>query len=161
MDEGLTVKTTSPSATRTVAAAVAAETRRGDLLILSGDLGAGKTVFTKGLAEALGVDETVTSPTFTLLRSYATKRSFTLHHVDAYRLDRFAELDDLGLRELLDDGDVVVVEWGDAVAERLSDDYLHVHISFGPGDDDRVVEVVASGGRWSMRVGALSGRLGC
>lgn len=161
MDDGVTVESACLADTLAVARAVAVELKRGDLIVLSGDLGAGKTAFTKGLAAALGVDEPVTSPTFTLLRSYDTARRFTLHHVDVYRLDRFAELDDLGLRELLDDGDVVVVEWGDVVTERLADDYLQVHLSFGPSDDDRVIELQASGARWERRVATIGRALAC
>ena len=79
---------------------MAEHARRGDLVLLVGDLGAGKTAFAQGFAPALGVDEPVTSPTFTLARTYPGR--LPMHHVDVYRLERMAEVVDLGLGELLD-----------------------------------------------------------
>ena len=143
-----------------MAARLAPLVRRGDVIVLSGDLGAGKTAFTKGLCEALGVQEPVTSPTFTLMRTYSTDRGFPVHHLDVYRLDRLAELDDLGVTELIDDG-VTVIEWGEAVTARLGNDYLHIHIGFGNGDDDRELEVALNGSRWTARYAAIVRALEC
>lgn len=94
-----------------VAERLAGELRQGDLLLLAGDLGAGKTTFVRGLARGLGLDEReVQSPTFTLVRVY--RGPLPLAHVDLYRLERSPELAELGLEELLDEA-VVAVEWGD------------------------------------------------
>jgi tRNA threonylcarbamoyladenosine biosynthesis protein TsaE len=92
-------RTSSVDATRAMAAAVAPLARSGDLVLLVGDLGAGKTAFTQGFAAALGVDEPITSPTFTLARSYQGK--LQVNHLDVYRLETAQEAEDLGLGELL------------------------------------------------------------
>lgn len=110
----------------------------GDLVLISGGLGAGKTVFVQGIAEGLGVTDTVTSPTFTLMHVYQGET--TLVHVDVYRLERTGEMADLALDELAEDA-VVAVEWGDVVAAELPEQRIEVSITFGEGDDDRVVEV--------------------
>ena len=104
----------SPDDTRAIAAAIARVARAGDLIVLAGQMGAGKTAFAQGFARALGVHEPVTSPTYTLVHTYQTG-SLTLHHADLYRLDHTAEVDDLALAELLDERSVMLVEWGDVV----------------------------------------------
>jgi tRNA threonylcarbamoyladenosine biosynthesis protein TsaE len=151
------LRTGSVAATRAVAAAVAPLLRVGDCLVLAGEMGAGKTAFTQGLADALGVDEPVTSPTFTLVHTYTTGR-LRLHHVDVYRLDRMGEVEDLGLAELLDDG-VVVVEWGDAVRDALPDDRLELALGFGATDDERYLDVEVLGPTWGRREAQLEDAL--
>jgi tRNA threonylcarbamoyladenosine biosynthesis protein TsaE len=126
----------------------------GDLVLLGGDLGAGKTTFTQGLAQALGVKEPVTSPTFTLMHSYEGA-AVRLLHVDVYRLDRLQEVVDLGLPELMEDGAAAVVEWGQRAVPALLPDHLDMRISFGPGDDDRVVVLEPVGEAWLGRRPAL------
>lgn len=128
----------SPDETRAVARALGRELRAGDVVSLSGDLGAGKTVFVQGIAEALGVAEHVTSPTFTLVHTYVGR--VPLVHVDVYRLERLAELDDLALDEIAADA-VVAVEWGDAVAAGLPSRRTDVALRFGQEDDERRIEV--------------------
>ena len=146
----MTMRTASVAETRALAAALAPLVRVGDCIVLAGEMGAGKTAFTQGLAAALGVDEPVTSPTFTLVHTYTTGR-VRLHHVDVYRLDRTGEVEDLGLAELLDDG-VEVVEWGDAVRESLPADRLEIGIGFGArADDERVVDFEPLGRTWAAR----------
>jgi tRNA threonylcarbamoyladenosine biosynthesis protein TsaE len=108
-----------PAATRNAAAEVAESLKPGDVILLEGDLGAGKTTFVQGLAAALGVDAPVTSPTFTLMNVYRTSRGFDLVHVDAYRLEQLSEVVDLALPEILDDGAVAVIEWGERAAPIL------------------------------------------
>jgi tRNA threonylcarbamoyladenosine biosynthesis protein TsaE len=145
-------RTTSAAATRELAAAVAALARPGDLVLLVGDLGAGKTAFTQGFAEALGVDEPITSPTFTLVRTYVGKHR--LNHLDVFRLERTSEAEDLGLGELLEDG-ITLIEWGDTIAGALPADYLELRFVFGEADDERAIEPRIVGPSWAARHRAL------
>jgi len=169
--------THGPDDTRELAGAVAGLVRPGDLLLLVGGLGAGKTTFAQGFARALGVDGPVTSPTFTLVRQYRCSLGQLLH-ADLYRLDRLAEVADLGLAELLEQvtptattdafagaggaagggpltGAVAVVEWGDVGAPVLGSDAVTVSLGRpdGDGDDDdaRTVVVAAGGSTWADR----------
>ena len=107
----------------------------GDVVLLHGDLGAGKTAFVKGLAEGLGVArEEVSSPTFTLVQEYRGGR-LTLFHVDLYRLDDPREIDDLGLDEIADDG-VLAIEWADKLDARLKPSRsIHIHLEHSDGDE--------------------------
>ena len=104
--------------TRDIATAIAMLVRASDMIVLIGEMGSGKTTFSQYFAEALGVTEPVTSPTFNLLHNYAGGR-LKLHHADLYRLERTGELDDLGLTELQEAGGVILVEWGDVVGDAL------------------------------------------
>jgi tRNA threonylcarbamoyladenosine biosynthesis protein TsaE len=112
------VVTTSEHETAAVAKALAGELRAGDVLLLSGNLGAGKTAFVRGLAEGLGIDpQEVSSPTFTLVHEYRGGR-LRLYHVDLYRLDH-AAADDLGLDELGVDSGILAIEWPDRLTHPL------------------------------------------
>ncbi len=145
----VTIATADVDQTRALAAALAELARPGDLVLLAGDLGAGKTAFAQGFAAGLGIDEPVTSPTFTLVRSYAGR--LTLHHVDVYRLDCLQEALDLDLPELIDDGGVTLIEWGDVVAPALPAEFLEVRLDFGDSDSERTVSLRPVGTRWSSR----------
>jgi tRNA threonylcarbamoyladenosine biosynthesis protein TsaE len=124
--------------------------RAGDLVILNGPLGAGKTALTQGIGAGLGVSGEVTSPTFVISRVH--RGPLPLVHVDAYRLQGF-EIDDLDLDASVEDS-ITVVEWGSGKVERLSDSYLEVRIE-RRDDDTRLVELVGHGGDWDKRVEAL------
>jgi tRNA threonylcarbamoyladenosine biosynthesis protein TsaE len=150
--------TSSAKETGLLAAAVAELVRPGDLLLLAGDLGAGKTTFAQGFGAALGVTERITSPTFTLVSQYSGR--LELNHLDVYRLDQVEEVLDLGLAEMLDEGGVTLIEWGDTIIPALPADYLEVRLRLGEGDDDRVAEIQLVGPRWSARSRALSTVLG-
>jgi tRNA threonylcarbamoyladenosine biosynthesis protein TsaE len=118
----------------------------GDLVVLTGGLGAGKTTLTQGLAEGLGVRGPITSPTFVIARVHPSLVGGPdLVHVDAYRLGGVAELDDLDLDASLDEA-VTVVEWGHGLAEGLAEDHLEVTLR---GDDERTVALSAHGPRWA------------
>ncbi len=152
----LTLRTTDPAQTGDVGAALLPWLRPGDVLLLTGDLGAGKTAFTQGLARAAGVAEAVTSPTFILVHTYPTSIGLDLVHVDVYRLETAHELADLGLPELIDGDAVAVVEWGERAAALLGPDYLEVAITVDPvepGVDTpaRHVTLRPSGAAWSAR----------
>jgi tRNA threonylcarbamoyladenosine biosynthesis protein TsaE len=120
------------SDTRDLGAALARLLRPGDTVLLGGELGAGKTTFTQGLAAALGVTEPVTSPTFVLLHSYKTSAGWDLLHADVWRLKQLQEVIDLAIPELLEEGAAAVVEWGELAAPVLPPDCLYVTISFEP-----------------------------
>jgi tRNA threonylcarbamoyladenosine biosynthesis protein TsaE len=150
-----TVRTGGVDQTRALGAAIASLARPGDLLLLAGDLGAGKTAFAQGFARGLGITERVVSPTFTLARDYHGP-SLTLHHLDVYRLDHLQEALDLGLAELIDDdGGVTLIEWGDVVIPALPADFLEIRLAYGFGDDDRLLSMRPVGNRWSARRHAL------
>jgi tRNA threonylcarbamoyladenosine biosynthesis protein TsaE len=146
----LVARTSSAAETQALAGALAELTGPGDLLVLAGEMGAGKTAFAQGFARGLGIAEPVTSPTFTIVREYAGGR-LALHHLDVYRLGDLREVLELGVGEMLDEDAVMLVEWGDAVLPALGDRYLEVRLTFGEGDDDRRVEISASGGPWQAR----------
>jgi tRNA threonylcarbamoyladenosine biosynthesis protein TsaE len=150
----LAARTRSVDETRSLAAALAGLTQAGDLILLAGDLGAGKTAFVQGFGRALGVDEPITSPTFTLAQRYEGAR--VVHHLDVYRLEQLREVLDLGLAELLDEGGVVLVEWGDAVAPVVPADYLEVRLAYGDADDERRLTFRPVGTRWSARQRSLA-----
>ena len=152
------LRTTSSAATKELAAVVAAHVRPGDLVLLVGDLGAGKTTFVQGFALALGVTEPVTSPTFTLARTYPGR--LRMHHVDVYRLERMAEVGDLALGELIDSDGVTLIEWGDAILAALPPAYLEVRLELGDELDDREISVRAVGQGWQARLPALGANLG-
>lgn len=148
------VRTSSAQETRDVAAVVAGHIAADDLLLLTGDLGAGKTAFTQGFAAALGVTEPVTSPTFTLANVYRGR--LEINHLDVYRLQHLDEVMDLGLSELLDSGAVTLVEWGDTIRSELPAEYLEIRFLMGDGDDDRRLEFFMIGPRWRSRERVLS-----
>lgn len=156
--------------THAVAAALATVARGGDLIVLSGEMGTGKTAFAQGFGSALGVVEPITSPTFTLVHSYDLPHgghgADLLHHADLYRLERTTEVADLALEELADGDGIVLVEWGDVV-EALFGDHLEVHLELDDDDHDvhddddlddegvgptaRRIEISAVGPSWASR----------
>jgi tRNA threonylcarbamoyladenosine biosynthesis protein TsaE len=146
------VRTDSADETRAVAAALAPLLRASDLLILSGDLGGGKTAFVQGLAVAMDISDPVTSPTFVLAQTY--EGSLRLHHLDVYRLDSSAEVIDLSLPELLADDAVTAIEWGEKILPQLPAQYLQIRFGLGPielSPDVRILELEAVGAAWQSR----------
>jgi tRNA threonylcarbamoyladenosine biosynthesis protein TsaE len=140
---------------RAVGRALAGLVRAGDLVVLSGGLGAGKTTLTQGIGAGLGVRGAVTSPTFVIARVHPSEVGGpALVHVDAYRLggtaDVTAEVDDLDLDASVEDS-VTVVEWGTGKVEKLADSYLEVIIDRRE-DDTRLVELVGHGADWATRL---------
>lgn len=166
----LHLRTTGPDQTRAVAAAVARYLEAGDVVALTGELGAGKTCFVQGAAAGLGVQAPVTSPTFVLVRNYAGR--VPVVHCDVYRLDRLGDVLELG-DEVLAPDVVTFVEWGDAVASLLPVDHLEVELTSLPGPDEPTSEradpeldgaparrvVLRLHGRAGARHGALSDAL--
>lgn len=170
----MTLELTSASIadTHAVAAAIAGLTRPGDIIVLAGEMGAGKTAFAQGFGRALGVTDPITSPTFTLVHSYDINTGphagrLTLHHADLYRLERTAEVADLALSELAEFRGIVLVEWGDVV-DGFFGDHLVVYLEPDLDDDDdddtavlsldgrRRIEVAGVGATWAGRWARLS-----
>ncbi len=165
----LVTRTGSVDETRSLAAAVASCSTPGDVVLLAGDLGAGKTVFAQGFGQALGVTEAITSPTFALVRHYECSGGpiRTLLHADVYRLDHIREIVDLGLGELVEDEGVAVVEWGDVAEPVLGNGSLAIRIdtawtdtawsetigtdTAGVDEDERSLVLRSIGDRWSDR----------
>ena len=154
----LEAATSGVEETRSLAAALAGLACPGDLILLAGDLGTGKTAFAQGFAAGLGVEEPVTSPTFILVRTYPGAR-LKLHHVDAYRLEHLQEALDLGLAEMVDDVAVTLIEWGDLVAPALPGDFLEIRLDYGAADDDRTLALRFVGRRWGTRWPAVEASL--
>jgi tRNA threonylcarbamoyladenosine biosynthesis protein TsaE len=150
---GRVVELATAEDTRALGRALAAVLRAGDLVVLAGPLGAGKTVLVQGIGAGLGVPGRVTSPTFVLARVHADGR-LPLVHVDAYRLGSVDEIDDLDLDADLD-ASVTVVEWGAGLVERLADAHLLVRLSRA-ADDRRTAELVPVGGDWAQRLAPTS-----
>ena len=124
--------------TAAVGARLAEQLGPGDVVALTGELGAGKTCFTRGLARGLGVTGRAVSPTFVLINEYRGR--LPVHHVDAYRTESLTELLDLGLEELFAGDGVTIVEWADKLRPLLPAHTVHVHIE-GVGDEPRVITV--------------------
>lgn len=171
------------SETHAVAAAVASLARAGDVIVLSGEMGVGKTAFAQGFGRALGITDPITSPTFTLVHSYPTNGRLTLHHADLYRLDRTVDVEELALPELAAYRGIVLVEWGDVATAALGD-HLEIHLAHPtdldepldePLDDSaadgsadgaadefgdsgaREIELHASGSEWAGRWDRITG----
>ena len=132
------VRSTSAEETEALGAGLAESLGPGDVVALTGELGAGKTCFTQGLARGLGVARRAVSPTFVLVNEYRGR--LPVHHVDAYRTESLAELIDLGLEEMFGGDGVTIVEWADKLLPLLPSHAVHVHIE-GVGDEPRVIRI--------------------
>lgn len=122
-----------------IASEVAGTLKGGEAVILNGELGAGKTTFTKGLARAMGIDRNVVSPTFTIIKEYSG-RDLMLYHIDMYRLDDDSELEELGVDELFTKDSVVVIEWNRLKRDELPERVITVNITVD-GENSRILEV--------------------
>ena len=130
----------SVAETEELGAQLAARLRPGDVVAYTGDLGAGKTAFTRGIARGLGIPERVTSPTFTIVNEYEGGR-LPLFHFDLYRLGDPEELFDIGWEDYLARGGVCAVEWSEIVSDALEDGVLRVDIRRGVGDGQRIITI--------------------
>ena len=126
----------------------------GDLVVLGGPLGAGKTALVQGIGAGLKVSGRIASPTFVIARVHPGP--VPLVHVDAYRLGSLDEVDDLDLDVSVDEA-VTVVEWGEGKAEQLADSYLLIALERAPDSDERTATVVPHGGDWATRIAPLAG----
>ena len=149
----VSAKTSSVEETRDLASLLTKVCQAGDVVVLSGDLGAGKTAFTQGLGLALGVEHPITSPTFTLANRY--EGELILNHLDVCRLEHFQEVEELGLSELIDTNSLTVIEWGDVISSVLTEGYLEITLSLGEGLNDRIIDFSPIGHKWLERESEL------
>jgi tRNA threonylcarbamoyladenosine biosynthesis protein TsaE len=143
----LTITTTSPDETLALGRRLAAVVTAGDVVLLEGRLGAGKTLFVSGVAEGLGIADRITSPTFVISRIHG-EGFLPLVHADVYRLGSVAEFDDLELQDEAIDG-VLIIEWGGAVAESVGEDHLTVSIDI-TSETERTITFEPAGA-WKQR----------
>jgi len=153
----LAMRAATPEDTRDVGAALADLLRIHDVIVLTGELGAGKTTLVQGVARGLGATEHVASPTFTLVREYVSGR-VPLAHVDLYRLEREQDVIDLALDELEGGDQVLLVEWGDPVADLLADERLRIEL-MAEDDDVRRIAIATLGPSWDERAEDLRNAL--
>jgi tRNA threonylcarbamoyladenosine biosynthesis protein TsaE len=147
--------------TRAIGERLAGLLEPGDVLILWGELGAGKTTLVQGIARGLGISDHVASPTFTLVREYAGRLPVT--HADVFRLERVQDVIDLGLDEMAGADGVLLVEWGDAVEDLLPPDRLRIELTTeDPSGDSEVrrIAFLGVGGTWNARSERMRGLLG-
>jgi tRNA threonylcarbamoyladenosine biosynthesis protein TsaE len=136
----MVIHTKSPAETEALGERLGAIVPAGTVIAYTGDLGAGKTAFTRGLARGLGIKERVTSPTFTIVNEYEGGR-LPLFHFDLYRLGSSEELWDIGWEEYLDRGGVCAVEWSERCEDALEEPIVRVDLRRGDGDEDRVLTI--------------------
>jgi tRNA threonylcarbamoyladenosine biosynthesis protein TsaE len=148
----LDLVTRSAAATADVGAALVHGLRRGDIVLLTGGIGSGKTVLAKGVARGLGIEETVVSPSFLLHGIYRGR--LTLNHFDFYRLNDPAEAAELGIEEAAESG-VTLIEWGDRFPGLIEPPFLEIHFELGDGPDDRDLTFRFAGDEWWHRLPRL------
>ena len=136
----MVIHTKSPAETEALGERLGAIVPAGTVIAYTGDLGAGKTAFTRGLARGLGIKERVTSPTFTIVNEYEGGR-LPLFHFDLYRLGSSEELWEIGWEEYLDRGGVCAVEWSERCEDALEEPIVRVDLRRGDGDEDRVLTI--------------------
>ena len=136
----MTYVTNSPAETEALGQRLAERLQPGDVIAYTGDLGAGKTAFTRGLARGLGITERITSPTFTIVNEYQGGR-LPLFHVDMYRLGSSDELYEIGWEDYLARGGVCAVEWSEIVADALEEDCIRVDIRQGDTENQRKITI--------------------
>lgn len=144
----------SPEQTKKLGEVLASFLQPGDLVILDGDLGAGKTIFTKGIGLGLGITEDlITSPTYTLINEYRGR--YPLYHFDVYRLNEPAELEDLGYEDYFYSNGISIIEWGNLIKSYLPTDYLEI-IFHKAAENERRLQFVSHGSRSAQLLAELT-----
>ncbi len=143
--------TNSPEKTKEIAYNLGKILDAGSLVIMTGDLGAGKTTFTQGIALGMGISKNVTSPTFTIMKVY--KNKIPLYHIDAYRLEGLSQ--DLGLEEMMEDDGVCVIEWPIFIDDRLPKEHLNIDLKL-IDDQTREITISANGKKYENILEALT-----
>lgn len=156
------VRLHSAQQTREIGTAIGQVMRGGDVILLVGELGAGKTQLVQGIARGLGVKEPVTSPTFVLVQEHETASGACLHHADLYRVESVAEADDLAIDELVACGDMAVIEWGDRASDTLAQNALVLQLSHDHSDENtRVITPTAIPSHWQERFATALQAVSC
>ena len=155
MTRSVRLNTYSPEQTQSIGRIIGEKARPGDVYLLSGPLGAGKTCLTQGLARGLGVEGYVRSPTFVLMTRHHGR--LMLHHIDLYRIGSPAEAWDLGLDEQLFDSGVCVIEWAERAEELLPEDALWLEFSYGESGDEREIVLDTESSRYDALMAELAG----
>jgi tRNA threonylcarbamoyladenosine biosynthesis protein TsaE len=161
LEEAFVVRTDSEQQTVQLGQCLGELLLPGDLVLLAGELGSGKTTLVKGVAKGLSIEDEVTSPTFVLQHIFKVPPAKVsggpsfLVHMDAYRLERMSELWDLGVEEMVDEGGAVLIEWGDVVASGLGGETLLVRLASLDSSSSRAVSFTSSGESWAQRFPAL------
>lgn len=146
------IVSTSPERTKELGRNLASLLKAGDVINLTGDLGAGKTCFTQGVAKGLGIKESITSPTFNLIKEYQNRARLPLYHFDVFRLDSPGALLDLGYEEYFYGSGVTVIEWGDKISSLLPQAHLRIEFRRGLKEEERKIKIFPRGLRWKNLV---------
>lgn len=150
----IVIDTSSPEETGILGEKLGSILRAGDMLCLYGGLGAGKTCFAQGIARGLGIEDTVTSPTFTLINEYYGRLPF--YHMDVYRLGSVMEMDDLGYEEYFYSGGVILIEWSEKINELLPEERLDITINRCPEEEGcRQITISPRGERYRLLIEEL------
>ena len=150
------VDSRSPADTEAIAGDLGRHFVAGDIVVLTGELGGGKTAFVRGATRALGSDDLVTSPTFAIAQEYDAPTKIL--HIDCYRIDRVQELHDIGFSEMLEDGSIAFIEWGELARPVLPPRFMTITFTLGVEDRDRSLAFEIHGD-WSDRLAAIESSL--
>ena len=154
------VRVFSKEETKKLGSFLATQLKPGDIIDLSGDLGAGKTFFTRSIAEAMGVsEEEISSPTFSLVQEYDGR--IKLYHCDFYRLKNWDEVEDIGIYDWLGKDNISILEWASRFSEFLPEDYLKISITRGENEEGRIFEFSPVGETWKVRIEEWKNQLSC
>lgn len=151
-NKSITIDTHSADQTRALGQQIGQATQPGDLLLLVGELGAGKTCLTQGIARGMGIDSYVRSPTFVLATEHSGR--LMLYHIDLYRLDRIDEIQDIGIDEYVESEGVCVVEWADKAIAVFPKEHLSIELEH-TGEDSRTLTLTAHGSRYTELIQLL------
>lgn len=142
----MSFKTKSPIETEKIGFKLGNLLKRGSIVLISGELGAGKTVLTKGIAKGMGIDDYVTSPTFMIVNEHLG--DIPLYHFDVYRIDDYTELYDIGYEEYFYGDGVCVIEWPEKIKPLIPKENIFIRMNMGDTFDERTIEIVSNGEKY-------------
>ncbi|MDK2807062.1 MAG: tRNA threonylcarbamoyladenosine biosynthesis protein TsaE [Thermoanaerobacterium sp.] len=142
----MSFKTKSPNETEKIGFKLGNLLKRGSIVLISGELGVGKTVFTKGIAKGMGIDDYVTSPTFMIVNEHLG--DIPLYHFDVYRIDDYTELYDIGYEEYFYGDGVCVIEWPEKIKPLIPKENIFIRMNMGDTFDERTIEIVSNGEKY-------------